>query len=58
MDAPVRSSPAWAVQLTAPDAERAEVFGTQCALGVRVERWANCAVYKLALGDDGFVEID
>jgi len=28
------------------------------ALGVRVERWANCAVYKLALGDDGFVEID
>ena len=28
------------------------------ALGVRVERWANCAVYKLAVGDDGFVEID
>src|SRR5688500_18536064 len=28
------------------------------ALGVRIERWANCAVYKLALRDDGFVEID
>ncbi len=28
------------------------------ALGVRVERWANCAVYKLAVRDDGFVEID
>ena len=28
------------------------------ALGVRVERWANCAVYKLALRDDGFVAID
>jgi 2,3-bisphosphoglycerate-dependent phosphoglycerate mutase len=28
------------------------------ALGVRVERWANCAVYKLAVGEDGFVEID
>ena len=28
------------------------------ALGVRVERWANCAVYKLAVSDDGFVEID
>ncbi len=28
------------------------------ALGVKVERWANCAVYKLAVGDDGFVEID
>ena len=28
------------------------------ALGVKVERWANCAVYKLAFRDDGFVEID
>ena len=28
------------------------------ALGVRVERWANCAVHKLAVRDDGFVEID
>jgi broad specificity phosphatase PhoE len=28
------------------------------ALGVHVERWANCAVYKLAVRDDGFVEID
>ena len=28
------------------------------ALGVRVERWANCAVYKLAVRDDGFVELD
>jgi probable phosphoglycerate mutase len=28
------------------------------ALGVRIERWANCAVYKLAIRDDGFVEID
>ena len=28
------------------------------ALGVRVERWANCAVYKLAVRDDGFVAID
>jgi broad specificity phosphatase PhoE len=28
------------------------------ALGVRVERWANCAVYKLAVRDNGFVEID
>jgi probable phosphoglycerate mutase len=28
------------------------------ALGVRIERWANCAVYKLAVRDDGFVEID
>jgi probable phosphoglycerate mutase len=28
------------------------------ALGVRVERWANCAVYKLAIRDGGFVEID
>ena len=28
------------------------------ALGVRVERWGNCAVYKLAVRDDGFVEID
>ena len=28
------------------------------ALGVKVERWANCAVYKLAVGDDGFVQID
>jgi broad specificity phosphatase PhoE len=28
------------------------------ALGVRIERWANCEVYKLALRDDGFVEID
>ncbi|MGH3072819.1 MAG: histidine phosphatase family protein [Gaiellaceae bacterium] len=28
------------------------------ALGVRVERWANCAVYKLAVRDGGFVEID
>src|SRR6185312_10023237 len=28
------------------------------AVGVRVERWANCAVYKLAVRDDGFVEID
>ena len=27
------------------------------ALGVRIERWANCAVYKLAIRDDGFVEI-
>ncbi len=27
------------------------------ALGVRVERWANCAVYKLAVRDDGFVEL-
>jgi hypothetical protein len=25
---------------------------------VRIERWANCAVYKLAVRDDGFVEID
>jgi len=28
------------------------------ALGVRIERWANCAVYRLAVQDDGFVEID
>jgi broad specificity phosphatase PhoE len=28
------------------------------ALGVRVERWANCAVYKLAVRDNGFVELD
>ena len=28
------------------------------ALGVRIERWANCAVYKLAVRDDGFVQID
>lgn len=28
------------------------------ALGFRIERWANCAVYKLAVRDDGFVEID
>jgi 2,3-bisphosphoglycerate-dependent phosphoglycerate mutase len=28
------------------------------ALGVRVERWENCAVYKLAIRDDGFAEID
>jgi len=28
------------------------------ALGVRIERWANGAVYKLAVRDDGFVEID
>jgi probable phosphoglycerate mutase len=28
------------------------------ALGVRVERWENCAVYKLAVRDDGFAEID
>jgi len=28
------------------------------ALGVRIERCANCAVYKLAVRDDGFVEID
>jgi broad specificity phosphatase PhoE len=28
------------------------------ALGVRIERWANCEVYKLALRDHGFVEID
>lgn len=28
------------------------------ALGVRLERWANCAVYKLAVRDGGFVEID
>ena len=28
------------------------------ALGVRVERWANCAVYKLAVRDGDFVEID
>ena len=28
------------------------------ALGVRIERWANCAVYKLAVQDDGFVKID
>jgi probable phosphoglycerate mutase len=28
------------------------------ALGVRIERWANCAVYRLAVRDDGFVEID
>ncbi len=27
------------------------------AIGERVERWANCAVYKLAVRDDGFVEI-
>jgi broad specificity phosphatase PhoE len=28
------------------------------ALGVRVERWENCAVYKLAVRDDGYVEVD
>jgi broad specificity phosphatase PhoE len=28
------------------------------AIGVRIERWANCAVYKLAVREDGFVEID
>jgi 2,3-bisphosphoglycerate-dependent phosphoglycerate mutase len=28
------------------------------ALGVRVERWENCAVYKLAVRDEGFAEID
>jgi 2,3-bisphosphoglycerate-dependent phosphoglycerate mutase len=28
------------------------------ALGVRVERWDNCAVYKLAVRDDGYVEVD
>ena len=28
------------------------------AIGVRIERWANCAVYKLAVQDDGFLEID
>ena len=28
------------------------------ALGERVERWANCAVYKLALRDGGYVAVD
>jgi 2,3-bisphosphoglycerate-dependent phosphoglycerate mutase len=28
------------------------------ALGVRVERWENCAVYKLAVRDDGYVAVD
>jgi probable phosphoglycerate mutase len=28
------------------------------ALGERIERWANCAVYKLAVRDDGFREVD
>ena len=28
------------------------------ALGVRSEGWANCAAYKLAVREDGFVEID
>ena len=28
------------------------------ALGVRVERWDNCAVYKLAVRDDGYVAVD
>jgi broad specificity phosphatase PhoE len=28
------------------------------ALGVRVERWENCAVYKLAVRDNGYVEVD
>ncbi len=28
------------------------------ALGERVERWANCAVYKLAVRDGAFVSVD
>jgi 2,3-bisphosphoglycerate-dependent phosphoglycerate mutase len=28
------------------------------ALGERIERWANCAVYKLAVRDNGFREVD
>ena len=28
------------------------------AIGERVERWANCAVYKLAVRDDGYVAVD
>jgi 2,3-bisphosphoglycerate-dependent phosphoglycerate mutase len=28
------------------------------ALGVRVERWENCAVYKLAVSDNGYVAVD
>jgi len=28
------------------------------ALGERVERWANCAVYKLALRDGAFLSVD
>jgi broad specificity phosphatase PhoE len=28
------------------------------ALGERVERWENCAVYKLAVRDDGYVAVD
>jgi len=28
------------------------------ALGVRVERWANCAVYKLAVRDGAYVAVD
>lgn len=28
------------------------------ALGERVERWANCAVYKLAVRDGGYVAVD
>lgn len=28
------------------------------ALGERVERWANCAVYKLAVRDGGYVQVD
>ena len=28
------------------------------ALGVRVERWANCAVYKLAVRDGVYVQVD
>ena len=28
------------------------------ALGERVERWANCAVYKLALREGSFVAVD
>ena len=28
------------------------------ALGERIERWGNCAVYKLAVRDDGFRAVD
>ena len=28
------------------------------ALGVRIERWENCAVYKLAVRDGGYVSVD
>jgi probable phosphoglycerate mutase len=28
------------------------------ALGEQIERWANCAVYKLAVRDNGFREVD